>query len=423
MLTKLETKLKQKDIKVVISNFFSLFILQGATYILPLILLPYLVRVLGVENFGILAFATASVSFFRAVVAYGFELSGTQQISIERDNIDKVSKIFSSILIVKFILSCLSFLVFSLILMFVDKFNMNWQVYLFTFFIVFGDVLFPIWYFQGIEKMKMITYIRVSYKIVFILAVILLIKEQSDYLYVPLLDSIGALAAGIFSLYYIYKKHNVYFFIPEISEIVFQFKNGWHIFISRIAVILYTSINIFVLGIMTNNVAVGYYAIAEKIYMAIRSLFGPIIQALFPYLVKKYKENKEKYYVLVKKLSLVYFLSLLVFAILTYIFSPFLVDLISGKEIKESVEVLKILSIGIVFAIGGFYSNLLIIKSKGMLLSKITLMTMILNLIIVIPAIYFYGIYGLACQFVFIQFFQAILQIKFNYEVWSFKND
>jgi PST family polysaccharide transporter len=418
MLKKIMSGLKGKNAKVILANFVSLFILQGSTYILPLILLPYLVRVLGIENFGLLAFATATVSLFRAVVAYGFELSGTHQISLQRNNINELSKIFNSIIAVKFLLFLASFIIFSTMIVFIDKFNIHWEVFLFTFFILLGDVLFPIWFFQGIEKMKMITYIRVSYKTLFILTVIFFIHQKDEYIYVPLLDSVGAILAGIYALYYVKKQYSIIFFLPKISDILFQLKNGWHIFISKIAVILYTSLNTFVLGMMTNNIMVGYYSIAEKIYMAIRSLFGPIIQALFPYLVKKYKEDKINYYKLVKKVSIVYFLSLFIFSILTYTFSAELVHLISGKEVKESIEVLKILSIGLIFAIGGFYSVLLVVKLQGKILSKITLIAMFFNVILVFPAIYFYGINGLAFQFVLIQFIQAILQIKYNYEIW-----
>lgn len=50
---------------------------------------------------------------------------------------------------------------------------------------------------------------------------------------------------------------------------------------------IYTSANAFVLGLFTNNTMVGYYSMAEKLYMAIQSLYGPITQALYPYVAKE----------------------------------------------------------------------------------------------------------------------------------------
>ncbi len=418
MIKNLRNRFKNNDQQTVLANMFSLFILQATNYILPLILLPYLVRVLGVEYFGLLAFATATVSFFRGVVSYGFDLTGTQQISIHRDNNKKLIELFSAIMVVKLILAFASLLVFTVLLVFVNKFQIQWEVFLFTFLIVFGDVLFPVWFFQGIEKMKIITYIRLSYKSLFVLSVILFVQDENKYILVPLLDSIGAVFAGLVAIYFISKNYGVTFVIPSTTHIIFQFKNGWHVFISNIAVYLYSSINTFLLGLLTNNISVGYYAIAEKIYMAIRGLFSPVTQALFPFLAKKYEENRVNYYKKIKKLSNIYFLILHFFAFFSYIFSQELIQLVSGEIIPESVKVLKILSLAIVFAIGGFYTSLLIIKGEGKTLSKITFICMIVNLVLVYPSIYLFDIYGLAALFLFVQLLQALLQLKYNKEIF-----
>ena len=119
------------------------------------------------------------------------------------------------------------------------------------------------------------------------------------------------------------------------------------------------------------------------------------------------------------RLSIGYCIMLLLFTILTFVFSSELISIVAGKVVIQLINILKILSFTILFAIGSFYSVLLVIKSEGKTLSKITLITMVANLILVLPSIYFFGIYGLACQFVLVQILHSILQIKYNYEIWK----
>jgi len=404
--------------KTIVSNVIALFTLQGLNYILPLILLPYLIHVLGIERFGLLAFATATILFFRSVVAYGFDYTGTQQIAIYREDMRKVREVFSSILFVKFILLLLTFLVLVSLMLFVDKIALEWKVFLFTFLVVVGDVLFPTWFFQGMENMKMITYFRMIHKALSIVVIILLVKEEGDYMLVPLIDGIGSILAGMIALVYIRFKFKVSLLIPSVKEVTFQFQNSWHVFLSQIAVHFYTTINIFVLGLLTDNETVGYYSLAYKVFGAIKGLLAPVNKAIFPFLSKKYVKDKGAYYKLIKKISSVYVLVLSGLSLLTYLFSSQIIELISGKIMVPASELLEIFSYSMFFAIGAFFSLLLVIKSKNKDLSKITFQSMILNLILLYPSIYWFGIYGLAYHFLIVQIFHAYLQVKYNREIW-----
>lgn len=337
MINKIKNLASTEDKKRLLSNFFSLSVLQGANYLLPLITFPYLVRVLGVEYFGLLAFATAFIVFFNILVDYGFNLSATREISVHRDNKDKITEIYSSVLAIKLFLIMISLLIFSFIVFSFDKFSSHIELYFITFISVIGQALFPTWYFQGMEKMKHITIINIFSKVVFTIAIFIFVHEKSDYLLVPLLNGLGIVIGSFYALYIIKKNFNQSFVWQSTEAMKLHFKDSSQFFLSRVSVSIYTSANAFVLGLFTNNMMVGYYSIAEKLYMAIQSLYGPIIQALYPYVAK------ERNIRLFKKI----FYSVVSFnvfgVIFLYFFGEYIFTFLFTNEIGiESISVFKI---------------------------------------------------------------------------------
>ena len=156
MINKLKSLANTEDKKRLLSNFLSLSVLQAFTYVLPLLTLPYLVRVLGAENFGLVMFAQAFIIFFNILVDYGFNLSATREISVNRENKEKLTEIYSSVMSIKFLLIGVSFTALSIIIFSFENFSKNIDLYYLTFLWVIGQALFPVWYFQGLEKMKYI---------------------------------------------------------------------------------------------------------------------------------------------------------------------------------------------------------------------------------------------------------------------------
>lgn len=269
--------------KRLLSNFFSLSVLQAANYILPLITLPYLVRVLGPEKFGLIAFSQAFIAYFNILTDYGFNLSATREISINRDNREKISEIFSSVMIIKLGLLVLSFISMSIIIFTFAKFREDWLIFYLTFGMVVGQVLFPVWFFQGMERMKYITILNITAKLIFTIAIFVFVNDVSDYIYVPLLNSIGFMVAGIMALWIVFKDFGIKLFIPKLKIVWNYFKDSTQFFLSRVSVSIYTSSNAFVLGLFTSNTMVGYYSIAEKMYQALQGIYMPLTQTLYPY--------------------------------------------------------------------------------------------------------------------------------------------
>lgn len=139
--------LRSKDGKVLVSNFAYLSLLQIASYIFPLISIPYLARVLGVEGLGKISFAAAVIIWIQTVTDWGFDMTGARNVAQSRDNREKVSKIFSDIFWARIFLRFCSLIILILLLLIVPKFRENCVIILFTFLYVPGHILFPAWFF------------------------------------------------------------------------------------------------------------------------------------------------------------------------------------------------------------------------------------------------------------------------------------
>ena len=139
---------------VLFKNFVALTSLQGINLILPFITLPYLTRVLGVSNYGVVVMVVSIMNLLFVICDYGFNLSSTKEISLHRNDKSKINDIFNSVFSIKFFLLGLSFLIIVILTNSVSVIELNKGAYLMGFGIVIGQSLTPIWLFQGMEKMK-----------------------------------------------------------------------------------------------------------------------------------------------------------------------------------------------------------------------------------------------------------------------------
>jgi len=331
--------------KILFSNFCSLSVLQGVNYVLPLITFPYLVRVLGVEKFGLVAFAQAFVQYFVILTDYGFDLSATREISIHREDKQKISEIFISVLTIKFALMVLSLILLSVIVFSFSKFKSDWQLYFLAFGMIFGQVLFPVWLFQGMERMKYMVFLNMASKFFFTVLIFIVIRETADYIYVPLVNSLGFIIAGILGQWLAFRNFGIRLRLPTTVCLWSHFKNSTQFFLSRVSVAIYTSSNVFFLGLFTNNTVVGYYSAAEKIYLAFQCVYQPLTNAIYPYMAK---HRDVAVYKNIFKLSLVLNT---VSCILLFIFSRPLVALVFGNDFYPSVTILRIFSIALLFLV------------------------------------------------------------------------
>lgn len=325
----------------VFENFISLGALQIFSYVIPLITLPYLSRVLGVEKFGLVFFAMAFVEYFRVLTDYGFNLSATREIAVNRHNQNNLSNIFNSVTVVKFLLLIISFGILLLSLAFIPKLHDEWLVFMLSFLMVVGNAIYPVWFFQGMEHMKYITFLNILAKTLFLILIFIFVKNSSDYVLVPLLNALGFIVSGLIGFVFAVKKFNIKLYIPSWKNIMKQFKYSSDFFLSRAAVTLFTNTNTFFIGLISSNTMVAYFVAAEKIYTAIKNLAQPIEKALYPFIAK----NKDIQFF--KKI----YIPILVFNIgmclFIFIFAKPIITIFYGLDLVEAYKILRIFCLSI----------------------------------------------------------------------------
>ena len=419
---KISKYLLNSDYKRLLSNLSYMAIIQIANYILPFITLPYIVRTVGVDNFGIVIFAYAFVAYFRIVIDYGFKMIGAKDISINRDDRVKTGKILFNIIFAQLILLFFTSIVFFVALYLFPKLNSNLEVFIFTYISLFGYIFFPMWFFQGMENMKYIAIFNLFSRIIYTISIFLIIKAPTDYIYIALLDSISIIIIGVVSFYYILKRFKPIFYFSNYSDLRELYISGWYLFISKITVSLYSNSNILILGLIIDYRAVGIYALADKIFRAIVQILRMFNQVIYPHLAK-YESDRELLISKTRKFLKLFIVSLMICSILLFILSDFFITLVYGSGNETSSIVLAILSLSMVFLpLGGFFTQYLIISSRERDVAKITFITMVMNFIYVLPLIYFYSVIGLAISIVLISFTQVYLNSKYSQELFLRSN-
>ncbi len=342
--TGLISEFKKGSGKTLFQNFLSLSLLQMTNYLLPLIILPYLIRTVGIEKFGLIAFAQAVMQYFVILTDYGFHLYATREISANRTDSKRVSEIFCSVFIIRFLLSGVAFGILYLLLSFTGKFSEDPKLYLYTFGIVIGSLLFPVWLFQGMEKMKHSTIIQLIGKLFYLATLFIIVESEADYLIVPLLNSVGLILSGLVAMTVILTMYKVRVVVPSVSTIVGYFRDSSQFFMSKVSVSLYTSINTVVLGLFMSNEIVGLYSAAEKLFIAMRSAFAPIAQALYPYMADKRNLN------LFKKIYQITLAFAIILAASVYFFSSDIVRIAFGPDMELSARILRVFALTVPLA-------------------------------------------------------------------------
>lgn len=370
-------------------NTAALFVVQLSTYVAPLLILPYLARVLSKDHFGLIAFATSFNWYFMSLVDYGFNLTATRRIAIHHDDPAEISRIFSAVMTAKVFLTMLGFVLMLSVVLSTPKLRPNLTLFCISYLLVLGDLLFPLWLFQGLQKMENLVWRDLSAKLLSLCLVFAFVHHDSDYLWAAAFQSGSMTVAGIVGMCTVFVSTPVRWIAPKMSEVGKALVEGWPVFLSIAANTLTTSTDTVILGLRSGPTDVAYYTNAYRLIVALRALVSPVVTALYPHISHMAFTSRENAIAFLRKYALVLAAPFFFGGIVLLVGAKPIVTLLFSAKYVPTIPLLRILAFSpFLLALQTSYATFYMLGfGYDKEWSRIVLQTAALNFILLIPLI------------------------------------
>ncbi len=400
--------MKKKE-KTLLSNIANLFVIQGINYLLPFLALPFLFRTLGATLYGVVATSYSFFTFCNILIDFGYNLSATREISMNIDSKERIDQIVSTTLFSKICLTILCLIGSAIIIESIP----NYQKYDRVFFLMMGipiaNCFFPIWYFQGVEKMGYMTLTTTLSKILSFIPMFIFVRDENDISLVAILYSLGYIFSSIISMSMLKLKFHVNFVKTSFKNIVRSLKNSAPFFMSRVAASWFSLGNTLILGATCGSQMAGFYDVAQKLLEAFNGLIAPVTQALYPYMIKT-----RNVLVFKKILQIGAVIGIMAFAV-CMLFSDLILSILFGEVGSFTLNTFKIICICTLFTIPNYLLGYPFLAAMGHI--NFTNFTVILQgavYLVILLLLFSLGlihIYPLAILFVSCQFLGFLFRI------------
>ncbi|MBS1643312.1 MAG: oligosaccharide flippase family protein [Bacteroidetes bacterium] len=365
------------------SNFVILGIYQLANLIFPLLISPILISRLGIENFGLLSSAQALMTFFNIICDYGFNMSATQDISLHIDNSKKINTILNTVLCAKFLLLLGSFFVLIIVINLIYFFHSNFHLFLYSFLLTIGRAFFPIWFFQGIQKMGYLILHSFFSKISAALLILIYIKNKEDVCLVNPIIGVMDLFASIIIIYIAYAKDKFIFKVASRVQLKEQFRKGYFLFVSTFFSNISATCGLIILGLFVNKIDLGIYSVGEKIISVIKQIPVVVFQASYPQACRLSLDSKKKFNHFIKTIFTSILILMFSIGIIVFLLSNFIAFFFSRDNISAISQIVKVMCFLPLIAGLNIPSYIIIlIRNKTKISSRIVIISAMSNIIL-----------------------------------------
>jgi PST family polysaccharide transporter len=374
--------------KRVAKNLSALFVIRGINIVIPLVALPYILKTVGIENYGVIAFSLAFATFFGAIIQYGFGISAVRDIARVREDHAQVSKIFSATFITMLLIALSCTVVYVMIVMSVESLASRKLVYFGSLMLVAGNALFPHWLFLGLERSYLAAVITLSIRLGYLGLLFLFVREPQDYVLVHALNGATAMVGVLSGLGIAFGVIGLKFVFPPVSYLWETLREGFLIFLIQFAPNLYNNSLVFILGLVAIPGVVGLFSVANSIVEVVISLGRMLSNAFLPVLTNTISIHS-KYTKLMFGLGLSSMVAVILLA------DP-ITAFLSRTNSAELANTIRFIAVSIPMIAGylAFNNNYLIITGHEKLAAKITVITSLCGMMLACILVPLYSITG-----------------------------
>ncbi|OKZ76694.1 MAG: hypothetical protein BHV87_02525 [Clostridiales bacterium 36_14] len=337
--------MQEKKISI---NIFYNILNQIVSFIVPLILSPYVARVLSAELIGEYSYALANSSYFVLIEALGFSLYGMLKVSANRADKNYISTLFKEIMIAKFFLMVICIIVYTISFVWTSSDNKILCAIMIMNIISTG--IDSTWFLMGMEDFKTTALRNIAVRLVNVFLIIILVKSEKDFLIYAIIMQLS----NVISYIVVFPTVKKYIISSKVSfkNILKHTIKSLIYFVPGIVNTIFTSADKTVLGAFANSYEVGVYEQASKICSLCGSVINSISNVVMPrvtYLNHNASNEKSKRFMF----KTLHYASIVAIAVTVGIIciSDEFVPLFFGLGYEKSAVLLKILAFNVLMSI------------------------------------------------------------------------
>lgn len=318
----------------IVNNTISLYAMNIAKMVLPLITLPYLTRVLSKDCYGVVSFVKATMQYMQLIIDFGFLLSGTKAIVKARETKEELEIETGNILIARILLGLLAGIILLILTPFIEILREYFLYTTLSFVAVFLTCFLFDYLFRGLEKMHIITIRFVVMKAISAVLTFVLVRSDADLFLIPVLDIIGTVIA-IFLVLVEIKKLNIKIRCTGLTQVFNKIKESAVYFISEFATTAFGALNTIVIGIYATKSQIADWSLCMQLVIAVQSMYTPITNGIYPEMVKSKNFN------IVKKTLKIFVPLIACGCIFTFFVAKYALVIVGGSQYVSAVPVLR----------------------------------------------------------------------------------